>query len=72
VGLLDVDRVEPRLRRLRSVQARTRSAGKASSGSTPSGAGQIMFLGGIFVATSTRSDRERTTWPTSSSLCPLP
>ena len=62
----------PRLERLRSVHARTWAAGKASSGSIPSGAGQVMFLGGILLATTIRSSRSRTTLPTSRSECPFP
>ncbi len=62
----------PRLDRLRSVQRRIHSAGNASSGSTPSGAGHMRFLGGILEATTIRSGRSRTTLPTSCSECPLP
>jgi hypothetical protein len=62
----------PRLESVRSVHLRMWSAGNASSGSTPSGAGQRRFLGGILLATTMRSLRSRTTWPTSFSECPLP
>ena len=62
----------PRLESVRSVQRRIQSAGKASSGSMPEGAGHCMFFGGIFEATTIRSPRSRTTRPTSSSECPRP
>ena len=47
-------------------------AGYTSATSIPSGAGQMRFLGGTFVATYTRSGRSRTTRPTSRSLWPSP
>ncbi len=40
----------PRLRKLRSVQARIQSAGKASLSGVVGTAGQSMFFGGILVA----------------------
>ena len=51
VELLDVEGLEPRFCRLRSVKRRMCAAGKTSSTRLPSAAGQVRFFGGTLVAT---------------------